>query len=51
MNGLMTVLGLFGLATMGRETSTARSSVWDTLLQTVRDAFAAPLARLRRGRP
>ncbi|HEU0301158.1 MAG TPA: LptF/LptG family permease [Longimicrobium sp.] len=50
MNGVMTVLGLFGLATMGRETSTARSSVWDTLLQTVRDAAAAPLARLRRGR-
>ncbi|HEX6039791.1 LptF/LptG family permease [Longimicrobium sp.] len=47
MNALMTVVGLFGLATMGRETSTARSSVWDTLLQSVRDAAAAPLARLR----
>lgn len=43
MNALMTLVGLFGLATMGRETSTARSSVWDTL----RDAAAAPLARLR----
>jgi len=51
MNGLMTVLGLFGLATMGRETSTARSSAWDTLLQAARDVVAAPLARLRRTRP
>jgi lipopolysaccharide export system permease protein len=51
MNGLMTVLGLFGLATMGRETSTARSSAWDTLLQAVRDTAAAPLGRLRRNRP
>lgn len=51
MNGVMTVLGLFGLATMGRETSTARSSAWDTLLQTVRDAAAAPRSRLRRSRP
>lgn len=48
MNALMTLVGLFGLATMGRETSTARSSLWDTLLQSVRDAAAAPLARLRR---
>ena len=40
MNALMTVVGVFGLATMGRETSTARSSAWDTLLQS-----------LRRGRP
>jgi lipopolysaccharide export system permease protein len=40
MNGVMTVLGLFGLATMGRETSTSRSSAWDQLLQA-----------LRRGRP
>jgi lipopolysaccharide export system permease protein len=50
MNAVMTVLGLFGVATMGRETSTARSSAWDTLLQTLRDAAAAPLARLRRRR-
>jgi lipopolysaccharide export system permease protein len=50
MNAVMTVLGLFGLATMGRETSTARSSVWDSLLQAIRDAAAAPLARLRRRR-
>lgn len=47
MNAVMFVVGLLGLATMGRETSTARSSVWDTLLQAVRDAAAAPLARLR----
>jgi lipopolysaccharide export system permease protein len=51
MNALMTVLGVFGLATMGRETSTARSSAWDQLLQAVRDAAASPLARLRRTRP
>ncbi|HEX6369630.1 MAG TPA: LptF/LptG family permease [Longimicrobium sp.] len=51
MNGVMTVLGLFGLATMGRETSTARSSAWDQLLQAARDAAAAALARLRRARP
>jgi lipopolysaccharide export system permease protein len=51
MNGVMTVLGVLGLATMGRETSTARSSAWDTLLQAVRDTAAAPLARLRRTRP
>lgn len=47
MNAVMTVLGLIGLATMGRETSTARSSVWDTVRQALRDAVAAPLARLR----
>jgi lipopolysaccharide export system permease protein len=51
MNALMTVVGLFGLATMGRETSTARSSAWDGLLQAVRDAMAAPLAWKRRARP
>ena len=50
MNAVMTVLGLFGLLTMGRETSTARSSAWDTLQQTVADAVSAPLARLRRRR-
>jgi lipopolysaccharide export system permease protein len=50
MNAVMMVLGLFGLATMGRETSTARSSAWDSLLQAVRDTAAAPLARLRRRR-
>lgn len=47
MNALMTVVGLVGLATMGRETSTSRSSLWDTVLQSLRDAAAAPLARLR----
>ncbi|HEU4884240.1 MAG TPA: LptF/LptG family permease [Longimicrobium sp.] len=51
MNAVMLVLGIFGLVTMGRETSTARSSAWDQLLQAVRDAAAAPLARLRRTRP
>lgn len=51
MNALMLVVGIFGLATMGRETSTSRSSAWDQLLQAVRDAAAAPMARLRRTRP
>ena len=50
MNAAMTVLGLVGLVTMGRETSTARSSMWDALLQALREAAAAPLARLRRRR-
>jgi lipopolysaccharide export system permease protein len=50
MNAVMLVLGLMGLVTMGRETSTARSSAWDQLLQAVRDAAAAPLARVRRAR-
>jgi lipopolysaccharide export system permease protein len=48
MNAVMTVVGLFGVATMGRETSTSRSSAWDTLLQRLRDA--SPLALLRRRR-
>lgn len=51
MNAVMTVVGLFGLATMGRETSTARSSAWDGLLQAARDVVAAPLAWKRRARP
>ncbi|HEX5869404.1 MAG TPA: LptF/LptG family permease, partial [Longimicrobium sp.] len=50
MNALMTVVGVIGLATMGRETSTARSSAWDQLQQAMRDAAAWPGARLRRGR-
>lgn len=37
MNALMAVVGIFGVLTMGRETSTARSSLWDTLLQSMRD--------------
>ena len=40
MNALMTVLGVFGLATMGRETSTGRSSAWDALVQRAGDALA-----------
>jgi lipopolysaccharide export system permease protein len=47
MNAVMLVIGLVGLATMGRETSTARTSAWDALLQAVRDAAHAPLSRLR----
>ncbi|MFL5538235.1 MAG: LptF/LptG family permease [Longimicrobiaceae bacterium] len=40
VNAIMTVLGVIGLATMGRETSTARSSAWDQMLQAFRDFFA-----------
>jgi lipopolysaccharide export system permease protein len=40
VNALMTVLGVIGLATMGRETATARSSTWDQMLQTFGDFFA-----------
>lgn len=36
MNALMTVVGLLGLAAMGRETSTARSGMWDGVLQALR---------------
>jgi lipopolysaccharide export system permease protein len=50
INALMLVLGVFGLATMGRETSTARSGTWDAIVQSVRDAAHAPLARLGRSR-
>src|SRR5688500_4822842 len=40
MNAVMTVVGVLGLLTMGRETSTARSSLWDTLLQGLRNLGA-----------
>lgn len=50
MNALMLVVGVVGLATMGRESSTGRSSAWDALLQSLRDAADRPLARLRGGR-
>ncbi|HEY0023669.1 MAG TPA: LptF/LptG family permease [Longimicrobium sp.] len=36
MNALMTVVGLMGLATMGRESSTARSGMWDGVRQALR---------------
>lgn len=48
VNAIMTVLGVIGLATMGRETSTARSSTWDQMLQAFRDFFAT--IRRRRSR-
>ncbi|HEX5724418.1 MAG TPA: LptF/LptG family permease [Longimicrobiaceae bacterium] len=48
VNAAMTVVGCLGLLAMGRETSTARSSGWDTLVQALRDALAAPRARLQR---
>jgi lipopolysaccharide export system permease protein len=48
VNALMTVLGVLGLATMGRETSTARSSMWDTMLQAFRDFFATVFRRRAR---
>ena len=48
VNALMTVLGVAGLATMGRETSTARTSLWDSMLQAFRDFFATFLRRRTR---
>jgi len=50
VNALMTVLGVAGLATMGRETSTARSTLWDQMLQAFRDFFATTLRSRRRTR-
>lgn len=46
VNAIMFVLGLIGLATMGRETATARSSTWDQMLQAFRD-FVATVGRRR----
>ncbi len=36
INAVMLVLGVIGLATMGRETSTGRSSAWDAIVQAAR---------------
>ena len=47
MNAVMMVVGLFGVATMGRETSTARSSAWDSLLAALREGPSTLLGRLR----
>jgi lipopolysaccharide export system permease protein len=49
VNVVMTILGIFGLATMGRETSTARSSLWDQMLQGFRDFLATVTRRKARG--
>jgi lipopolysaccharide export system permease protein len=48
VNAIMTVLGIAGLATMGRETATARSSMWDQMLQGFRDFLATVLRRKAR---
>ena len=48
VNAIMTVVGVLGLATMGRETSTGRNSLWDQMLQGFRDFGAAVLRRKRR---
>jgi hypothetical protein len=48
VNVIMTILGVFGLLTMGRETATARSSMWDQLLQGGRDFVAATFRRKAR---
>lgn len=48
VNVIMTILGVAGLATMGRETATARSSTWDQMLQAARDFFAAVFRRRSR---
>jgi lipopolysaccharide export system permease protein len=45
VNAIMTVLGIAGLATMGRETATARSSMWDQMLQGARDFMATVFRR------
>ncbi len=37
VNALMTIVGVFGMATVGRETSTARNSTWDGIMQALRD--------------
>ncbi|HYH82718.1 MAG TPA: LptF/LptG family permease [Longimicrobium sp.] len=48
VNALMTVVGIAGLATMGRETATARSSTWDQMLQGARDLFGSVKRRRSR---
>lgn len=37
VNALMTIVGVIGMATVGRETSTARNSAWDGIVQALRD--------------
>ncbi|HEX2205426.1 MAG TPA: LptF/LptG family permease [Longimicrobium sp.] len=44
VNALMTVVGVVGLATMGRETATARSGAWENLKQAAKD-FGARFRR------
>ena len=46
VNVLMTVVGVFGMATVGRETSTARNSAWDGIMQALRD-FGARRGKVR----
>lgn len=48
VNALMTVVGVAGLAAMGNETATARSSTWDQMLQAPRDFFAKRFGRRSR---
>jgi lipopolysaccharide export system permease protein len=48
VNALMFVVGVLGIATMGRETATARSNALDNLAQAVRDVWATTTARFRR---
>ncbi|HEX8395665.1 MAG TPA: LptF/LptG family permease [Longimicrobium sp.] len=49
VNVVMTVLGLIGLATMGRESSTGRNSAWDGMLQGLRGLASLPFRRRARG--
>jgi lipopolysaccharide export system permease protein len=49
INALMLVLGVIGLATMGRESSTARSSAWEAALQRL-GGLRSPFGRLRGSR-
>ncbi len=48
VNVLMTILGVAGLATMGRETASARSSLWDQARQAAGDFFASVTRRRSR---
>jgi hypothetical protein len=47
VNAVMTILGVMGLATTGRETSNARNGAWDRILQSLRD-FGGSLRGRRR---
>jgi len=46
VNAVMTIFGLIGMASVGRETSTARNSAWAAMLQSLGDRLSA----LRPGR-
>jgi lipopolysaccharide export system permease protein len=49
VNVVMTILGVIGLATMGRESSSGRNSGWDSMLQGLRGLASLPFGRRTRG--